>query len=78
MERSAKKCSCDDNLFPLGKIIVDFKKVERLELTTKSDFFYAKPSFLNLKKIYPLRQTNIVTIFLNKVTIFGNLVTLFG
>lgn len=29
MERSAKKCSCDDNLFPLGKIIVDFKKVEK-------------------------------------------------
>ena len=29
MERSAKKCSCDDNLFPLGKIVVDFKKVEK-------------------------------------------------
>lgn len=25
----AKKCSCDDNLFPLGKIVVDFKKVEK-------------------------------------------------
>lgn len=42
MERSAKKCSCDDNLFPLGKIVVDFKKVEKASLTTKSDFFYAK------------------------------------
>ena len=25
----AKKCICDDNLFPLGKIVVDFKKVEK-------------------------------------------------
>lgn len=24
-----KECSCDDNLFPLGKIIVDFKKLEK-------------------------------------------------
>ena len=29
MERSARKCNCDDNLFPLGKIVVDFKKVEK-------------------------------------------------
>ena len=29
MERSANKGGCDDNLFPLGKIIVDFKKVEK-------------------------------------------------
>lgn len=78
MERSANKCSCDDNLFPLGKIIVDFKKVEKAWINYKKWFFLCKILVFKLKKIYPLRQAKIVTIFLNKVTIFGNLVTLFG
>lgn len=40
--------------------------------------FLCETFVFKLKKIYPVRQANIVTIFLNKVTIFGNLVTLFG
>ena len=53
MERSAKKCSCDDNLFPLGKIIVDFKKVEKAWINYKKWFFLCETFVFKLKKNIP-------------------------
>ena len=53
MERSAKKCSCDDNLFPLGKIIVDFKKVEKAWINYKKWFFLCEILVFKLKKNIP-------------------------
>ena len=53
MERSAKKCSCDDNLFPLGKIVVDFKKVEKACIYYKKWFFLCEILVFKLKKNIP-------------------------
>ena len=42
-----------DNLFPLGKIIVDFKKVEKAWINYKKWFFLCKILVFKLKKNIP-------------------------